>query len=138
MQLTTKDIGKVYRLNPDNYYWVIDIQDVVRFKEEKFVELTATTCIGDIYFGKVLERNIYGCLEKYEIEFCAADVVKEAYSNKEEFNNDSPYFKFMMSSFVDNSSFVKNNEDLSEQDIERVIEKLNKEARKLIFDDKKK
>ena len=85
-----------------------------------------------------MERNIYGCLEKYEVEFCAADVIKEAYSNKEEFNNDSPYFKFMMSSFVDNSSFVKNSKDLSEQDIERVIEKLNKEARKLIFDDKKK
>ena len=35
-----------------------------------------------------------------------------------------------MSSFVDNSSLVKNSKDLTEQDIERIVEKLNKKARK--------
>lgn len=139
MQLTTKDIGKVYRLNPDNYYWVIDIQDVVKFKEEKYVELTATACIGDIYFGKVLERNIYGCLEKYEIEFCAADVIKEAYSNKEEFNNDSAIHYFMTQSFDYPSKIVdKEIDELTDESIERINDELNKKARKLIFNDKKK
>jgi len=121
MQLTTKDIGKVYALNPEHYYWVIDIQDIVKFEEEKFVELTNTTCIGDIYFGKVLERNIYGCIEKYEIRFCAGDVVKEAYFNKEEFNNDSAIHYFMMQSFDYPSKIIdKEVDELTNETIKKI------------------
>lgn len=93
MQLTTEDIGKVYALDPEHYYWVTDIQDTVRFREMKFVELTNTTYLGNVYFGKVLEKNIFGCIEKCEIRFCDDDILEESYSNKEYFNKDSIIYK---------------------------------------------
>ena len=62
-----------------------------------------------------MERNIYGCIEKYEIEFCDDDIIEEAYSSKEEFNKDSMIYKFMMSAIHFTTPGEREKEKLVEQ-----------------------
>ena len=89
MVLTLEDIGKVLKLKPKRYFWWIDIQESIQFKDEpKYVVFNQTASFVPLYFGHVVESNIFGPITKpCEIEFVPNDIdEKEIYDNIEEFN----------------------------------------------------
>lgn len=89
MILTLEDIGKVFKLKPKRYFWCIDIQESIQFKDEpKYVVFEQMASFAPLYFGHVVESNIFGPITKpCEIEFVPNDIdEKEIYDNIEEFN----------------------------------------------------
>ena len=88
MILTLEDIGKVFKLKPKRYFWCIDIQEFIQFKDEpKYVVFNQMVSSIPLYFGNIVESNLYGALKKYEIEFVPNDIdEKEIYDNIEQFN----------------------------------------------------
>ena len=88
MILTLADIGKVFKLKPKRYFWCIDIQESIQFKDEpKYVVFNQMVSSIPLYFGNIVESNLYGALKKYEIEFVPNDIdEKEIYKDINEFN----------------------------------------------------
>ena len=88
MVLTLEDIGKVFKLKPKRYFWCIDIQESIQFKDEpKYVVFNQMASSIPVYFGNIVENNLYGALKKYEIEFVPNDIdEKEIYKDIDEFN----------------------------------------------------
>ena len=89
MILTLEDIGKVFKLKPKRYFWCIDIQESIQFKDEpKYVVFNQMASSISVYFGNIVESNLYGALKKCEIEFGSLDIEEEEiYDNVETFNN---------------------------------------------------
>ena len=85
---TLEDIGKVFKLKPKRYFWCIDIQESIQFKDEpKYVVFNQMVSSIPLYFGNIVESNLYGALKKYEIEFVPNDIdEKEIYKDINEFN----------------------------------------------------
>lgn len=97
MVLTLEDIGRVFKLKPKRYFWCIDIQESIQFKDEpKYVVFNQMASSIPVYFGNIVESNLYGALKKYEIEFGPLDIdEEEIYNNVETFNNiKSPILQF--------------------------------------------
>ena len=89
MILTLEDIGKVFKLKPKRYFWCIDIQESIQFKDEpKYVIFEQMAAFAPLYFGHIVESNMFGPITKQcEIEFVPNDIdEKEIYDNIEEFN----------------------------------------------------
>ena len=90
MILTTEDIGKVYRLNHNKSHWCITVQENIIFSDTnpKYVVFEQMASFAPLYFGHVVESNIFGPITKpCEIEFVPNDIdEKEIYDNIEEFN----------------------------------------------------
>ena len=89
MVLTLEDIGKVFKLKPKRYFWCIDIQESIQFKDEpKYVVFEQMASFAPLYFGHVVESNIFGSITKpCEIEFVPNDIdEKEIYKDIDEFN----------------------------------------------------
>ena len=104
MILTLEDIGKVFKLKPKRYFWCIDIQETIQFKDEpKYVVFNQMVSSIPVYFGNIVESNLYGALKKYEIEFVPNDIdEKEIYDNIEKFNEikNSDYYKWQYGSII--------------------------------------
>ena len=89
MILTLEDIGKVFKLKPKRYFWCIDIQEFIQFKDEpKYVVFEQMASFAHLYFGHVVESNMFGPITKpCEIEFVPNDIdEKEIYKDIDEFN----------------------------------------------------
>ena len=89
MILTLEDIGKVFKLKPKRYFWCIDIQEFIQFKDEpKYVVFEQMASFAPLYFGHVVESNMFGPITKpCEIEFVPNDIdEKEIYKDIDEFN----------------------------------------------------
>lgn len=89
MILTLEDIGKVFKLKPKRYFWCIDIQEFIQFKDEpKYVVFEQMASFAPLYFGHVVESNIFGPITKpCEIEFVPNDIDEtEIYKDINEFN----------------------------------------------------
>ena len=90
MILTTEDIGKVFRLKPNKFHWCIPIQENIMFSDTnaKYVVFEQMASFAPLYFGHVVESNIFGPITKpCEIEFVPNDIdEKEIYDNIEQFN----------------------------------------------------
>ena len=99
MVLTLEDIGKVFKLKPKRYFWCIDIQESIQFKDEpKYVVFNQMVSSIPLYFGNIVESNLYGALKKYEIEFVPNDIdEKEIYKDINEFNKSKniPYNEWL-------------------------------------------
>ena len=99
MVLTLEDIGKVFKLKPKRYFWCIDIQESIQFKDEpKYVVFNQMVSSIPVYFGNIVESNLYGALKKYEIEFVPNDIdEKEIYKDINEFNKSKniPYNEWL-------------------------------------------
>lgn len=104
MVLTLEDIGKVFKLKPKRYFWCIDIQESIQFKDEpKYVVFNQMVSSIPVYFGNIVESNLYGALKKCEIEFVPNDIdEKEIYDNIEKFNEikNSDYYKWQYGSII--------------------------------------
>lgn len=86
-----EDIGKYYQLNPDNFYFSVDLQRSVKFKGPVIVKLTHTSCIG-VLIGLLVDTFITGdCESNTEIEFFNEDIVGE-YT----FRNGKSAFPFLL------------------------------------------
>ena len=86
---TLEDIGKVFKLKPKRYFWCIDIQEFIQFKDEpKYVVFEQMASFAPLYFGHIVESNIFGPITKpCEIEFVPNDIDEnEIYDNIEKFN----------------------------------------------------
>lgn len=75
---------KYYKLNPNNYYWCIQLQQEIMFKDRAVVKATQRTAFdvsdkGRLWFGKVVVKLISGIDQEseFEIEFLEEDVVGE-------------------------------------------------------------
>lgn len=88
MVLTLEDIGRVFKLKPKRYFWCIDIQESIQFKDEpKYVVFNQMASSIPVYFGNIVENNLYGALKKSEIEFGPLDIdEEEIYKDIDEFN----------------------------------------------------
>ena len=100
MILTLEDIGKVFKLKPKRYFWCIDIQEFIQFKDEpKYVVFEQMTSFAPLYFGHIVEGNIFGPITKpCEIEFVPNDIdEKEIYKDMDEFNKSKniPYNEWL-------------------------------------------
>ena len=96
MILTTEDIGKVFRLKQNKSHWCIPIQENIIFSDTnpKYVVFEQMASFAPLYFGHVVESNIFGPITKpCEIEFVPNDIdEKEIYDNIEEFNRTKTSF----------------------------------------------
>lgn len=90
MVLTLEDIGKVFRLKQNKSHWCIPIQENIMFSDTnaKYVVFEQMASFAPLYFGHIVESNIFGPITKQcEIEFVPNDIdEKEIYDNIEEFN----------------------------------------------------
>lgn len=89
MILTLEDIGKVFKLKPKRDFWCIDIQEFIQFKDEpKYVVFERMASFTPLYFGHIVESNIFGPITKHcEIEFIPNDIDEtEIYKDIDEFN----------------------------------------------------
>lgn len=75
---------KYYKLNPNRYYWCIQLQQSIKFEKRVVVKATQRTAfnvgeIGRLWFGKVVVELISGIDQEseFEIEFLEEDVVGE-------------------------------------------------------------
>ena len=105
MILTLEDIGKVFKLKPKRYFWCIDIQEFIQFKDEpKYVVFEQMASFARLYFGHIVESNMFGPITKpCEIEFVPNDIdEKEIYDNIEKFNEikNSDYYKWQYGSII--------------------------------------
>lgn len=105
MVLTLEDIGKVFKLKPKRYFWCIDIQESIQFKDEpKYVVFNQMASFAPLCFGHVVESNIFGPITKpCEIEFVPNDIdEKEIYENIVKFNEikNSDYYKWQYDSII--------------------------------------
>lgn len=78
------EFDKYYKLNPNNYYWCIQLQQEIKFKDRVVVKATQRTGFnvgenGRLWFGKMVVRLFTGIdeLTETEIEFMEDDVVGE-------------------------------------------------------------
>lgn len=90
MILTTEDIGKVFRLKPNKFHWCIPIQENIMFSDTnpKYVIFEQMAAFAPLYFGHIVESNMFGPITKpCEIEFAPNDIdEKEIYKDIDEFN----------------------------------------------------
>lgn len=85
--ISKKDIGKVFKVKANSPLWSIDIQESVCFLSEKYVKLESRSWDNKLFFGKIIESNLFGVLEKSEIMFSIENIdFSEIYDTKEEFN----------------------------------------------------
>lgn len=75
---------KYYKLNPNNYYWCIQLQQEIKFKDRVVVKATQRSAWdvsekGRLWFGKVVVKMITGIdqVSEIEIEFLEEDVFGE-------------------------------------------------------------
>lgn len=79
------DLGKYYILNPNNFYFSIDLQRRVKMDEEVVVK-AVSTFQNRVFFGKLLDfgptpfSTIYETCN--EIEFDRHDVISEYHPDK--------------------------------------------------------
>ena len=90
------EFDKYYELNLDRYYWCIQLQQEIKFKDRVVVKATQRTALdvsdkGRLWFGKVVIKLITGINQEseFEIEFLEEDVVGEY-----KFNETSPQIPF--------------------------------------------
>lgn len=85
--ISKKDIGKAFKIQANSPLWSIDIQESVCFLSEKYVKLESRSWNNKLFFGKIIESNLFGVLEKSEIMFSIENIdFSEIYGTKEEFN----------------------------------------------------
>lgn len=96
--ISKKDIGKVFKIKANSSLWSIDIQESVCFLSEKYVKLESRSWDNKLFFGKIIESNLFGVLEKSEIMFSSENIdFSEIYDTTEEFNeNKTRMFKTFM------------------------------------------
>lgn len=96
--ISKKDIGKVFKIKANSPLWSIDIQESVSFTSEKYVKLESRSWDNKLFFGKIIESNLFGVLEKSEIMFSSENIdFSEIYDTTEEFNeNKTRMFKTFM------------------------------------------
>lgn len=96
--VSKKDIGKVFKIKANSPLWSIDIQESVSFLSEKYVKLESRSWDNTLFFGKIIESNLFGVIEKSEIMFSSENVeFSEIYDTAEEFNeNKTRMFKTFM------------------------------------------
>ena len=106
MILTAEDIGKVFRLKHNKSHWCIPIQENIIFSDTnpKYVVFEQMTSFAPLYFGHIVETNIFGPITKQcEIEFVPNDIdEKEIYENIEKFNEikNCDYYKWQYGSII--------------------------------------
>lgn len=96
--ISKKDIGKVFKIKANSPLWSIDIQESVCFLSEKYVKLESMSWNNKLFFGKIIESNLFGVIEKSEIMFSSENIdFSEIYDTTEEFNeNKTRMFKTFM------------------------------------------
>ena len=96
--ISKKDIGKVFKTKANSPLWSIDIQESVSFTSEKYVKLESMSWDNKLFFGKIIESNLFGVIEKSEIMFSSENIdFSEIYDTTEEFNeNKIRMFKTFM------------------------------------------
>ena len=67
--ISKKDIGKVFKVKANSPLWSIDIQESVSFTSEKYVKLESRSWDNKLFFGKIIESNLFGVLEKAKLCF---------------------------------------------------------------------
>lgn len=87
IKISKNDIGKVFKLKKNKAIWSIDIQETICFLTERFVKLECSSWNNKYFFGKIIESNLFGALEKSEVMFSVENIdFSEVYKNPEEFN----------------------------------------------------
>jgi hypothetical protein len=102
---------KYYKLNPNNYYWCIQLQQEIKFKDTVVVKATQRTALdvsdkGRLWFGKIVVRLFTGIdeLTETEIGFMEDDVV-----GKYEFQSQPPLMPFHYMDYLYGWSDKSNN-----------------------------
>ena len=71
------EIGKYYALNPDKFYFSIDLQRTIKFINPVIVKLTHTSTLGPI-FGTLVDVGLFEDINTTnEIEFISKDILRE-------------------------------------------------------------
>jgi len=85
------EIGKYYALNPDKFYFSIDLQRSVKFINPVIVKVTHTSTFG-IIFGTLVDVGLFMDIDTTnEIEFISEDILRE-YEFKKEQSGLSPFY----------------------------------------------
>lgn len=88
--ITKKDIGKVFKLKDDEYYWCIDIREHVKFRETPIYIVLTNVNDKDYYTYDGTMVDVLTCkiLPRCKITFLQDKVdTSEVYSNLNEFLN---------------------------------------------------
>ena len=81
------EIGKYYALNPDKFYFSINLQRSVKFINPVIVKVTNTSTLG-LIFGTLVDVGLFEDINTTnEIEFISADILREYEFKK--YNNTS-------------------------------------------------
>lgn len=88
MKITESNIGNVFKLKEDCQVYIIDIQTRAKLVGNNNYVLLENTCfISDLFFGKLVESNLFGPIIKGEIEFNSSCInEEEQFENLEDFN----------------------------------------------------
>lgn len=71
------EIGKYYALNPDKFYFSINLQRSVKFINPVIVKVTHTSTFG-IIFGTLVDVGLFRDIDTTnEIEFISEDILRE-------------------------------------------------------------
>lgn len=86
------EIGKYYVLNPDKFYFSIDLQRSVKFINPVIVKVTHTSTFG-IIFGTLVDVGLFrnDIDTTNEIEFISEDILRE-YEFKKPQSSLAPFY----------------------------------------------
>ena len=71
------EIGKYYTLNPDKFYFSIDLQRSIKFNSPVIIKVTHTSDLG-LLFGTLVDIGLFEDINTTnEIEFISDDIIGE-------------------------------------------------------------
>lgn len=95
-------IDNIYKLKKSQKVWCIDIQQRIIFPEDEniYIKITNTVYNNWTLFGKVVEENAFGAIEKFEVEFDYTQLEETPiYKSLEDFNKSLYESKLMYLDF---------------------------------------